>query len=48
MRIFIMALMALALVGTVACKHEGPLEKAGKKVDEAFQKASDSLEDESE
>ncbi len=41
----ITALMVIALmVGPSGCTKEGPIEKAGKKVDEAIEKAGDQIE----
>jgi hypothetical protein len=43
------AVMALWLAGAAlsvtACEHEGPAERAGKKVDNAAEKAGDAVED---
>jgi predicted small lipoprotein YifL len=40
------ALMVISLVvGLSACTKEGPLEKAGKKIDKTIEKAGDKIED---
>jgi len=42
---FITALMMIVLlVGLSSCKKEGPVEKAGKKVDKAIEKAGEQIE----
>ncbi|MCE5264179.1 MAG: antitoxin [Deltaproteobacteria bacterium] len=37
-------LMIVLMVGVSSCRQEGPLEKAGKKVDKAIEKAGDQIE----
>lgn len=45
----ILSLMAAALiVSFTACEKEGPLEKAGKKADEAIQKTEDAVKKKTE
>jgi predicted small lipoprotein YifL len=44
-RTVITALMMIVLmVGLSSCKKEGPLEKAGKKVDKAIEKTGEQIE----
>jgi hypothetical protein len=40
----ITALMIVMMVGLSGCTKEGPVEKAGKKVDKAIEKAGDQTE----
>jgi hypothetical protein len=35
-------------LGTLGCKEEGPMEKAGSKIDESVDKAKEALEDDDE
>lgn len=45
LRIIITALMMIILmVGVSGCTKEGPVEKAGKKVDKTIEKAGDQIE----
>jgi hypothetical protein len=37
-------LMIVLMVGVSGCRQEGPLEKAGKKVDKAIEKTGDQIE----
>ncbi|MEO8603698.1 MAG: hypothetical protein ABI629_14085 [bacterium] len=42
----VLALVAAGLAcGAVACNHEGPAERAGKKMDKAAEKGADAVED---
>lgn len=46
MRIFLMLLLTVSLLGLGACKKkEGPLEKAGKKVDKLFDDAGKKMDE---
>lgn len=46
MRTLLMLILATSLLGLVACKkEEGPLEKAGKKVDQLFEDTGDKLDE---
>jgi len=38
-------LIASLACGVVACEHEGPAEKAGKKIDHAAEKSADAVKD---
>lgn len=38
-----LVLATLVAAGLAACREEGPAEKAGKKVDETLEKASDKM-----
>ncbi len=45
----IMALIAAGLImGLVACEKEGPMEKAGKAVDETVEKAEEAIKEKTE
>lgn len=46
MKKFILILILFSIVGFSACKEEGTLEKAGKKIDQAFKDAAEKLEKE--
>ena len=37
-------MMMVLMVGLYGCQKEGPLEKAGKKVDKAIEKAGEQIE----
>jgi hypothetical protein len=44
-QIFITAFLTIVLTaGVSGCRQEGPLEKAGKKVDKAIEKTGDQIE----
>jgi len=45
MRWFGLLIAAVMLLGTVACKKEGPAEKAGKALDEAAAEAREAAEE---
>lgn len=46
LRILCSSLLLIAATQTVACRrHEGPAERAGRKIDGAAEKAGDKLED---
>ena len=46
MRILLMLILAASLFGLGACKkEEGPLEKAGKKVDKFFDDAGEKMDE---
>lgn len=46
MRIFLMLVLTVSLLGLGACKKdEGPMEKAGKKVDQFFDDANKKLDE---
>jgi len=42
------ALAAVFLLGLVACEKEGPMEKAGKQVDEAVEKTEKAIKEKTE
>ena len=44
----IVALVMIVLMGLSGCTKEGPVEKAGKKVDKAVEKAGDQIDKTSE
>ena len=44
-KIILMMFVALTLNGLTGCKKEGPLEQAGKDIDQAVEKAGDKIED---
>jgi len=45
----ILALVAAGLImGMIACQKEGPMEKAGKKVDEAIEKTEKAVKEKTE
>jgi predicted small lipoprotein YifL len=41
-------LAAVSLLGLVACEKEGPMEKAGKQVDEAVEKTEKAIKEKTE
>ncbi len=45
LKIISVILMGSLLLMCAGCKKEGPLEKAGKKIDKAIEKTSDKLEE---
>ena len=45
LRIISIILMGSLLLISSSCKKEGPLEKAGKKIDKAIEKTGDKLEE---
>ena len=44
-KLLLMTVALLILFGVYGCKKEGPAERAGKKIDQALQKAKDKLDD---
>ncbi len=44
-RIIVCCVIALFAFGSVACQNEGPAEKTGKKIDEAFDAARDKVKE---
>lgn len=45
LRVFAAAGMLAAVFALAACEHEGPAEKAGKKIDNAVDDAGDAVKD---
>lgn len=39
------AIIALAIAGLAGCEREGPMERAGEKIDNAAEEAGDKIED---
>ena len=44
----LVVLVAVAVLSCVGCEKQGPMEKAGEKVDHAAQKSSDAVKDAAE
>ena len=42
--VFISAILSLVVFTTIGCEKEGPMEKAGKKVDEAVDSAKEAVD----
>jgi len=47
-RIFVSIIAAGLIMGLVACEKEGPMEKAGKTVDESVEKAEKAIKEKTE
>lgn len=47
-KIFVYLAAAGLILGMVACEKEGPMEKAGKKVDEAVEKTEEAIKEKTE
>lgn len=49
LKMSLLSLLAAALIlGLVACEKEGPMEKAGKQVDEAVEKTEEAIKEKTE